>query len=68
MIPVSSRLWNPRGRTSYHSIDDGMCCLDRTGRWEANASHRIKINMIKAIKDSIDPMDEITFHFINASG
>lgn len=45
-----------------------MCWLDRTGRWEAKASQMMKINMIRAVNDSIDPMDEITFHFIKASG
>lgn len=37
-------------------------------RWEAKASHKIKINSIKATKDSSDPNEDTTFHFIKASG
>jgi hypothetical protein len=49
-------------------MDVGMCCLDRTGRWDANASQMMKINMMSAVNDSIDPMDDTTFHFMKASG
>lgn len=28
----------------------------------------MKINIIKAVNDNIDPIDEITFHFMKASG
>lgn len=38
------------------------------GRWDAIASQIIKMNIISAVKESIDPIDEITFHFIKASG
>lgn len=38
------------------------------GRCDAKASQIMKINIIRAVNDSIDPIDEITFHFINASG
>lgn len=37
-------------------------------RCDANASHKIKINNISAVKDRRDPIDETMFHFINASG
>ena len=68
IIPVSSRLWNPRGRISCHSMDVGMCCLVSTGRCVAKASQIMKINIIRAVKDSIDPIDDTTFHFMKASG
>lgn len=61
-------MWNPRGRVSCHSIDDGMWYLEITLRCEANASHRIKIKNIRAVKDRRDPIDDTTFHIINASG
>jgi len=37
-------------------------------RCDENASHKIKMNSSNAVKDSKDPIDEITFHFMNASG
>ena len=39
-----------------------------TDRCDAKASHSIKINKTKAVKEIIDPIDEITFHVINLSG
>lgn len=39
-----------------------------TVRCEAKASHKMKINNISAVNDNSDPIDEITFHFIKASG
>lgn len=53
---------------SCHSIDVGIWILLRTGRWDANASHTMKINIIRAVNDRSDPMDDTTFHFMNASG
>lgn len=68
IFPTSSRLWNPRGRVFCHSILVGMWELVMIGRCDAIASQIIKINIIRAVNDNIDPMDEITFHFMNASG
>jgi hypothetical protein len=45
-----------------------MLDVDTTPRWAENLSHKIKINIIKAIKDKRDPNDDTTFHFIKASG
>jgi len=45
-----------------------MCCLVITARCEAKASHTMKINIISAVNDNSDPNDEITFHFMKASG
>jgi len=67
-MPVSSRLWNPKGRLSCHSIDDGICRLVITLRCEANASHKMKIKNSRAVNERSDPIDDTTFHIINASG
>jgi len=53
---------------SFHSIDELECRLDSIGRWDARASQIIIINIIRAVKEIMDPIDEITFHFIKASG
>jgi hypothetical protein len=45
-----------------------MCGLEITVRCDANASQIIKINIISATNDIRDPMEEIVFHFVNASG
>ena len=68
ITPVSLKLWKSRGRISDHSIDDDIFCLAKTDRWEEKASHRIKIKNIRAVNERSDPIDETTFHFINASG
>jgi hypothetical protein len=45
-----------------------MWDLVTTDRCEANASHIMKINIIRAINERMDPIDDTTFHFVNASG
>lgn len=39
-----------------------------TPRCAENASHRIEMNIIRAINDTIEPIDDNTFHLVNASG
>jgi len=68
MTPVSLRLWKSSGRTSLHSIDVGIWGLEITGRCAANASQMIKMKNIRAVNDSNDPIEDTTFHFMNASG
>jgi len=67
-IVVSSRLWNPSGCMSPHSIDDGMWDVAITGRCTASASQIMKMNIRSATNDTIAPNDDTTFHFINVSG
>jgi len=68
ITPVSDMLWKSNGRVSLHSIDDGMWILAIILRWAAKASQITKMNIINAVSDTIAPIDEITFYFINASG
>jgi hypothetical protein len=49
-------------------MDVGIWDLEITDRCEAKASHRIKINIIKAINESSEPIEDTTFHLVNASG
>jgi hypothetical protein len=42
--------------------------LNTTLRWEEKASHKMKINSIKATNDSKDPNEDTTFHIMKASG
>lgn len=65
---VSSRLWNPSGCISLHSIDDGMCEVAITDRCTANASQIMKMNVRSATNEIIAPNDDTTFHFMNVSG
>lgn len=65
---VSSRLWNPSGCMSLHSIDEGMCVVAITGRCAANASQITKMNINNATNDTMAPNDDTTFHFVNVSG
>jgi hypothetical protein len=67
--PVSGRLWKSNGRASLvHSIDDGICGLATILRCLTKASHKMKINRRSATKDIIAPIDDRTFHLVNASG
>lgn len=61
---VSGRLWKSRGRLSCHSIYVAWCVDERTARWATRASHRMKINIITATIEIIEPMEEIIFHFV----
>lgn len=45
-----------------------MCPTQITLRWQARASHKIKINRSSATKDVVEPKVDITFQFVNASG
>ena len=67
-MPVSDILWKSSGNTSLHSIADGMCGLAIILRWAASASQMMKINARSATNDTIAPTEEITFHFVIASG
>jgi hypothetical protein len=68
IIIVSGELWKSNGRRSCHSKEEAWWLADTVLRCLVKASHRIKMNNIKATKDIIDPIDEMTFHFIMASG
>jgi hypothetical protein len=61
-------LWKSSGRTSLHSIAEGICGLAITLRCAANASQIIKMNASNAMNEIIAPIEEITFHFVIASG
>lgn len=68
IIEVSGGLWKSNGRVSCHSIADGWWCDEITFRCATNLSHRMKMKRRRAIKEIIDPREEITFHLVNASG
>lgn len=51
-----------------HSIEVGKNRENITGRLAAKASQTIIINPITAIKDTVDPTEETTFHVVKASG
>lgn len=45
-----------------HSNLEDMWRDHISGRWAIKASHRIKINPIKATKEIAEPMDDKAFH------
>jgi hypothetical protein len=51
-----------------HSKEVGIWALATTPRCDANLSHKIKINSMRATNDIRDPIDDTTFHLIRASG
>lgn len=68
IMPVSSELCTSRGGLTDHSIDVDIWSLHIIIRWAAKASHKIKMNIRRAVKERSEPKDETAFHFINASG
>ena len=68
ITPVSSALWKSSGRVYCHSREDDIWGLAITPRWAEKASHRRKINRIKARNETIDPTEDTTFHLVIASG
>lgn len=68
IITVSGELWKSSGRRSCHSKEEAWCVAEIVLRCLVSASHRIKINIRSATKEIIDPIEEITFHFVIASG
>jgi len=61
-------LWYLSGSVCSHSIDDGMWFLQITARCLDRASHRIKINIRRAVKETIAPIEDTTFHVEYVSG
>jgi hypothetical protein len=49
-------------------MDEGMWSLEITLRCVANASHRMKMKNRRAVNDRRDPIEDTTFHIMNASG
>jgi len=45
-------------------MDDGRKGENITGRFEISASQMIIIKISIAIRDTIDPMDDTTFHVV----
>lgn len=65
---ISSAVWKNGGDSSFHSTSVGRLSLEIILRWEDSVSHRMKINIISAMNDIKDPVEEIMFHFVYESG
>jgi len=51
-----------------HSKEVGRYIENKTGRDLTKASHTISMNPITEINEIVDPIDDNTFHGVNASG
>ena len=54
--------------SSCHSTAAGVLISEVAGRFTLIISHKMTMNKIRAVKDNIEPIDEITFHFTTRSG
>lgn len=54
--------WSVWGRISCHSRLEDVWREKIAGRWEKKASQIKKIKNRRAIKDTMDPMEETVFH------
>lgn len=61
-------LWSVGGRSCCHSRDDGRCVGNSTVRSLIILSHIMKISIIIATTEIIEPNEETTFHVVYASG
>lgn len=64
MTGVSFALWKFGGVRYDHSRLVGRWEVEITPRWETSASHRIKMKASREIKDTMEPAEESTFHFM----
>ena len=61
---VSGILWKSGGSLSCHSKEVGIWDSPITPRCAENASHRIKMKNKRATNETIEPIEEITFHLV----
>lgn len=61
-------MWSSGGRAWIHSIEDLWYDENKAGRPAMNLSHTIKIMNTTEIKEIIDPIEEIVFQAVYASG
>lgn len=66
--PVSDELWKSAGSRLFHSRAVERWVLQITLRCVIRASQIIIIKKRTAIKEIMEPIDEITFHLVYASG
>lgn len=60
--------WWLCGKISCHSRLDERLKVKTTGRWENKASQIRKMKNSRDTKETTDPIEEITFHNMYASG
>lgn len=61
-------MWKGGGQPKSHSTLVVAKSTARTSRLAVNASQIINRNMMTAIRDTKDPIEEIVFHSVYASG
>ena len=64
----SSNVCNGGGHPFNHSKFVVVKSIVRTSRLDANASQIMKIISITAVREMNEPMDEMVFHVVYASG
>ena len=62
IIGISIYLWSAGGKLCSHSREVGKNKENNTGRALIKASQTININPRTAINETVEPIDDITFH------
>lgn len=57
-------MWSSGGKACTHSMEDLWYDENRAGRLAIILSQTINSMKITAIKDTIDPIEEIVFHIV----
>ena len=57
-------LWSAGGKSCCHSIEVGRNDENIAGRPAIRASQTITTNPITAIRETVDPTEETTFHVV----
>ena len=68
MYVGSSNVWYGGGQPWSHSRLTGVSSISMTSRFEAKASQIMKTITITAVREMKEPIDEMVFHSVYASG
>ena len=68
IFDVELNVWSKAGWSCIMSIVLGRWCVKASTRLLLRASHIIMANIIVAVSEITEPMEEITFHVVKASG
>lgn len=68
MVGNSEYLCSAGGKFCSHSTEFLVCVGNRIGRFDVILSHIMNRNIITLTNEIVDPIDEMMFHVVYASG
>ena len=68
IVGSSEYLCSAGGKFCNHSTEFLVCIGNRIGRFDVILSHMMNRNIITLTNEIVDPIDEMIFHVVYASG